>query len=110
MDKSETPCLCEIEDSGSSLIKKYVKTENLCKSAQTKEHTKKNSLRDRCSTVIKKWLNFSGRRKTSLIRPYINQIVKFLRSIFDSGVCYKAVYMGCTVLNTVVTIPGSPDI
>ena len=41
MDKSETPCLCEIEDSGSSLIKKYVKTENLCKSAQTKEHTKK---------------------------------------------------------------------
>ena len=48
--------------------------------------------------------------KIDQFQPYINDIIKFLKEIYNSGIGYTSVCMGLTAINTIVMLSGFPDI
>ena len=62
------------------------------------------------ATVLKRWKNFFCQRKIDSFQPHVTEFIKFLTEIYNEGIGYKSVCIGRSSLNTIVTLPGFPDI
>ena len=85
--KPETPPIPTTEASGFSLGKEYIKTHKLSQPPETiiLASWRKVS-KSRYVTILKKWKNFSCRRKIDPSQPNVTDVADFIIEIYNSGI------------------------
>ena len=57
-------------------------------------------------TALSKWIKFCGQEKVDIIKPSNQQVVSWLKSIFDSGASFSSISSARSALITLLNLGG----
>ena len=107
----DTSTVSKNETAGSTLIRESIQnTEVPSGTRDILMASWRNSTRERYKTPLNKWALFCNKRNSDPFRTTVEDILTFLTEIFETGVGLGTLQITRSALNTIIELPGYPDI